>query len=278
MRPSLSSGRGLLAPVVRLHYLPAGDGAFLSVAPGRLPAGVDLLGEAGHQLGGRVEVQDGTTDAGPEVGEDPLGDGVLVHLEDCVLTHLPEGVPGVLREVVVVVDPNLLAREELLVREASGRAPLPRRRPRALLAQEAPQASEQLLPGERVPVHRVLGLPFAAQEPREVVYEAPVGWEIQIHQDARRAVCARDPVGRVSGGHGRRPAKAAFGAQRETYSYDHGPMILTHATPNDRCRTPGIGCILRERAVPCDCSDLIYDRSDRRRFGFPQPLVICSGL
>src|SRR5215204_1089356 len=132
----------LAAPVARLQDFPAREGCTLPVTPGLVPARVYPLGEAGHYLGGRVEVQDGAPDARTEIREDTLGDGFLVHLEDGFIVHLAEGVPGVAREMVVVVDPDLTAREELLVREGTRRAPLSRGPPSTLFAQEAPQASE----------------------------------------------------------------------------------------------------------------------------------------
>jgi len=42
----------------------------------------------------------------------------------------------------------------------------------------------------------------------------------------------------VSGGHGRRPAEVALRAEREVYSQDHGPQILTYATPNGALLAP----------------------------------------
>ena len=131
--------------------------------------------------------------------------------------------------MVVVVDPDLTAREELFVREGYGRAPLPRRPPGALLAQETPQAPEELVRRERGSIGRVLGVDLAAQEPREVVEEPPVGREIQVYTDPRRAVHALYAVCRVAGRKGHGPAEMAFGSQRETDSA-HGPQILTHAT------------------------------------------------
>src|SRR5215210_5204494 len=113
--------------------------------------------------------------------------------------------------MVVVVDPDLTAGEELLVSEGTRRAPLPRRPPGALFAQEAPQASEELVRRERSPVGRVLGVALAAQDPGEVVEEPPVGREIQIHTDPRGAVRALDVVGRMAGSKGCGPAEVAFG-------------------------------------------------------------------
>src|SRR5215211_468956 len=160
---------GLFASVARLDHLPARKFSFLPVAPGGVPAGVYPLGEAGHDLGGRVEVQNRAPDARAEVREYALGDGVLVHPEGGPLVHLAESVPGVIGEMVVVVDPDLTARKKLLVREGRGRAPLPRRPPGALLAQKTPQAPEELFRRERSPVGRVLGVVLAAQEPGEVI-------------------------------------------------------------------------------------------------------------
>jgi hypothetical protein len=80
--------------------------------------------------------------------------------------------------MVVVVDPDLTAREELLVREGTRRAPLPRGPPSTLFAQEAPQASEELVRRERGPVGRILSVALTAQNPGEVVEEPPVGREI----------------------------------------------------------------------------------------------------
>src|SRR5215218_1717898 len=132
----------LFASFPRLRDFPAREVSIFPVTPGLIPARVYLLGEAGHYLGGRIEVQDGAPDARAEIREDTLGDCFLVHLEDGFIVHLAEGVPGVAREMVVIVDPDLTAREELLVREGTRRAPLPRGPPSTLLAQEAPQASE----------------------------------------------------------------------------------------------------------------------------------------
>src|SRR5215203_1844048 len=160
---------GLFASVARLDHLPAREFSFFPVTPGRVSARVYPLGEAGHDLGGRVEVQNGAPDARSEVREDTLGDGVLVHLEGGPIVHLAEGVPGVIREMVIVVDPDLTAREKLLVREGRGRAPLPRRPPGALLAQKTPQAPEELFRRERSSVGRVLSVTLAAQEPGEVI-------------------------------------------------------------------------------------------------------------
>src|SRR5215208_4720744 len=131
MRPSLSSCKSA-SP--RLHDFPAREVCTFPVTPGLIPARVYPLGEAGHYLGGRVEVQDGAPDARAEVREDTLGDRVLVHLEGGPIIHFAEGVPGVAGKMVVVVDPDLTAREELLVREGIRRAPLPRRTTRALFA------------------------------------------------------------------------------------------------------------------------------------------------
>jgi hypothetical protein len=47
--------------------------------------------------------------------------------------------------VVVIVDSDLLAREELFALELLGSAPLSRRRIPPLLAQETPQAPEELI-------------------------------------------------------------------------------------------------------------------------------------
>jgi hypothetical protein len=80
--------------------------------------------------------------------------------------------------MVVVVDPDLTAREELLVREGTRCAPLPRGPPSTLFAQEAPQASEELVRRERGPVGRILSVALTAQNPGEVVEEPPVGREI----------------------------------------------------------------------------------------------------
>src|SRR5215203_2610192 len=103
------------------------------------------------------------------LGEDALHEPFLVHPEDAVLTHLAESVPGVRRGVVVVVDSDLLAREELLAGEPLGRAPLNRRRAPALLAQETSQPPEELLARHRRAVRRVLGLLLASEERSEVV-------------------------------------------------------------------------------------------------------------
>src|SRR5919199_4266229 len=112
--------------------------------------------------------------------------------------------------MVVVVDPDLATREELLVSEACGRAPLPRRRPRALLAQKTPQAPEELIGGERSTVGGVLCLTLSAQQPREVVEEPPVGGEVEVDRDPCGAVHALDVVGRMPGREGRGPAEVAF--------------------------------------------------------------------
>src|SRR5829696_3078547 len=132
----------LFVPFPRLHDFPAREISIFPVTPGLIPARVYPLGKAGHYLGSRVEVEDGAPDTRAEIREDALGDGFLVHLEDGFIVHLAEGVPGVAREMVVVVDPDLTAREELLVREGTRGAPLPRGPPSTLFAQEAPQASE----------------------------------------------------------------------------------------------------------------------------------------
>src|SRR5829696_1230665 len=163
--PVLALRGGLFASVARLHDLPAREFAVFPVTPGLVPARVYPLGEAGHDLGGRVEVQDGAPDARAEVREDALGDGVFVHFEDGLIVHLAEGVPGIVREMFVVVDPDLTARKELLVREGEGRAPFPRRPPRALFAKETPQAPEELVRRELVPVSSVLGVGLATQKP-----------------------------------------------------------------------------------------------------------------
>src|SRR5215204_4336740 len=168
----------LFAPLPRLHDFPAREVSIFPVTPGLIPARVYPLREAGHYLGGRVEVQDGAPDARAEIREDALGDGFLVYLEDGFIVHLAEGVPGVAREMVVVVDPDLTAREELLVREGTRCAPLPRGPPSTLFAQEAPQASEELVRRERGPVGRILSVALTAQNPGEVVEEPPVGREI----------------------------------------------------------------------------------------------------
>src|SRR5215210_2458077 len=136
--------------------------------------------------------------------------------------------------MVVVVDPDLTAREELLVHEGTRRAPLPRGPPSALFAQEALQASEELVRRQRSPVGRIFGVTLTAQDPGEVVEEPPVGREIQFYTDPRCAVHALDVVGRMAGRKGCGPAEVAFGSQRETDSHLHGPQILTHATRNCR--------------------------------------------
>src|SRR5215218_58075 len=152
--------------------------------------------------------------------------------------------------MVVVVDPDLTAREELLVRQGTWRAPLPRRPPGALLTKETPQAPEELVRRERGPVGSVFGVTLAAQEPGEVVEEPPVGGEIQVHTDPRRAVRALDVVGRMAGRKGRGPAEVAFGSQRETDSNRQGPQILTHATRNRRSQRSGIR---RKNRISSDC-------------------------
>src|SRR5215210_4786512 len=139
--------------------------------------------------------------------------------------------------MVVVVDPDLTAGEELLVSEGTRRAPLPRRPPGALFAQEAPQAPEELVRRERGPVGHVLGVVLAAQDPGEVVEEPPVGREIQVYTDLGGAVRTLDMVRRMAGRKGRGPAEVAFGSKRETDSNKHGPQILTHAPA-----TVGVGC------------------------------------
>src|SRR5215213_7560637 len=83
----------LSAPFPRLHDFPAREISIFPVTPGLIPARVYPLGEAGHYLGGRVEVEDGAPDTRAEIREDALGDGFLVHLEDGLIVHLAEGVP-----------------------------------------------------------------------------------------------------------------------------------------------------------------------------------------
>ena len=236
IRPSLSSSCGAASsrPSRVLTTFHPDRSAVFPVTPGLVPAGVYPLGQAGRYLGGRVEVEDRAPDARAEVGKDALRDRVLVHLEDGPTVHLAERVPRVAREMVVVVDPDLTAREELLVRQRKGRAPLPRRPPGALLAQETPQAPEELVRRERGSICRVLGVDLAAQEPREVVEEPPVGREIQVHTDPSRAVHALYAVRRMAGRKRHGPAEMAFGSQRETDSHAHVPQILTHATRRRR--------------------------------------------
>src|SRR5918995_1924773 len=217
-----------LAPFARLDHGPVRERAFLLVAPAGVLARLYRLGEAGSDLGRGVEVEDGAPDARTEVGEHALGDRLLVHLEGAVLAHLAEGVPGVVREVVVVVEVDLLAREELLVREPGWRAPVPRRRPGALLAQKAAQAVEELFSGKGLAVGHVLGPTLPTQEPGEIVEELPVSGEVQLDGDTRRAVHPLHPVGGMPGGDRGRPAQGAVGTEGETYRYLHGPQILTH--------------------------------------------------
>jgi hypothetical protein len=190
----LRRGFRRLAPVARLDYGPARERPVLLVAPAHILARLYLLGQARDDLGCRVEVEDGASDARAEVREDALGDSLLVHLEGAVIAHLPEGVPGIVREVVVVVEVDLLAGEELLVRELARRAPVSRRSPGALLAQEATQTVEQFLTRKGDPVRRVLRPVLPAQQPREVVEEQPVVREVQLDGDPRRAVYPLNPV------------------------------------------------------------------------------------
>src|SRR5918998_928134 len=88
-----SRTRSMVAPFPRLHDLPAREVSVFPVTPGLVPAGVYPLGEAGHYLGGRVEVQNGAPDARAEVRKDTLGDSLLIHLEDGLIVHFAEGVP-----------------------------------------------------------------------------------------------------------------------------------------------------------------------------------------
>ena len=111
-----------------------------------VPARVYPLGEAGDDLGGRVEVEDGAPDARAEVREDALGDGLLVHLKTAVIAHLAEGVPGVGREVVVVVDLDLTAREELLVRERYPACTSPSPPPRSAACARSTSRRRRALP------------------------------------------------------------------------------------------------------------------------------------
>src|SRR5918998_5779577 len=134
------------------------------VAPGFVAVRVYPLGEASQDLGYPIEIQDRTPCAGPEVREYALGEPFLVHIEDTVLAHPAEGVPGVRCRVVVVVDANLPAREELLALKLFGCTPIPRRRTPALLAQEATQPPEEFFAAQRDTVRRVLGLPLAPQQ------------------------------------------------------------------------------------------------------------------
>jgi hypothetical protein len=235
--PLLLRRRSLLAPVARLDDLPTGERTVLPVAPGRLSSRVYLLGKAGDDLGGRVEIEDGAPDARAEVGEEAVGDRLLVHQISAVLPHPAEGVPGVVREVIVVVDVDLLAREELLVRELARRAPFPRGRPRALLAQEASKSSKKLLTRDLLPVRRVLRPLLPPQEPGEVVEEPPVVGEVEDHRDPRRAVRPLDPVRGMTGRGRGRPSERTVGAEGETYPYLHSPQILTHRLRRRRSRT-----------------------------------------
>src|SRR5215210_7347100 len=212
-----------LAAVAGLDHGPARERPVLLVAPARVLARLYLLGEAGDDLGRGVEVEYGAPDARAQVGEDALGDPLLVHPEGAVLAYLAEGVPGVVREVVVVVEVDLLAWEELLVRELARGAPVPRRRPGALLAQKAAQFVEELLPREGGPVGRVLRLILPAQEPGEAVQEPPVVGEIQLDRDPRRTVRSLHPVRGMLGRGGRRPPEGAIGAEGETNLQVHEP-------------------------------------------------------
>src|SRR5215203_2594236 len=235
----LRRGFRLLATVSRLDHRPAREGPVLLVAPARVLARLYLLGESGDDLGCGVEVQDGASDARAKVGEDALGDDRFVHLEGAVFAHLAEGVPRVVREVVVVVEVDLLAREELLVRELAWGAPVPRRSPGALLAQKTAQPAEEILLRESSPVGRVLRPPLPAQEPREVVEEPPVVGEVQLDGDPCRAVHSLHSVGGMAGGNRGRPSQGAVGAQGETCAYLHSPQILTHGSGRRRLEPSG---------------------------------------
>jgi hypothetical protein len=160
--------------LVVLDHGPARYRPAAPVAPGFVAVRVYPLGEAGQDLGHSIEVQDRATRARPEIREYALGEPLLVHIVDAILAHPAEGVPGVGGRVVVVVDANLLAREELLAVELLGRTPLPRRHAPALLAQEATQSPEEFFATQGYAVRHVLGPPLPPQQCPQVVQRTPV--------------------------------------------------------------------------------------------------------
>jgi hypothetical protein len=133
--------------------------------------------------------------------------------------------------VVVVVEVDLLAGEELLVRELARCAPVPRRSPGALLAQETTHAVEQFIARKGDPVRRVLRPLLPTQQPGEVIEEPPVVGKVQLDKDPRRAVYPLHSIGGMAGGDRGRPSEGTVGAEGKTYAYLHGPQILTHGDP-----------------------------------------------
>src|ERR687889_369720 len=141
--------------------------------------------------------------------------------------------------MVVVVDPDLTAREELFVREGKGRAPLPRRLPGALFAQKTPEAPEELVRRERGSAGSVLGVTLTAQEPGEVVEQPPGRGGLRISAGNRLSLAwpaDSNPRRRLAG----RPGQSS-GEVRRFYF--------------------GLRCAIAQSTLP------VYPEENRRPFG-----------
>ncbi len=180
--------------VLVLRHGPARYRSAAPVAPAFVAVWVYFLGEAGQNLGHPIEIQNRAPRARSEVREHPLRKAFFIHIEDTILPHLAEGVPGVLCGVIVVVDVNLLTREELLAPELLGRTPLAGRRTSTLLAQEAPEPLKELVARDRNTVRRVLRGALAPQERSQVIQRAPLLRQRQLDGHPCGAVFALDPV------------------------------------------------------------------------------------
>ncbi len=131
--------------------------------------------------------------------------------------------------MVVVVDVDLLAREELLTGELLGRTPLAGRRPPALLTQKTPEPLKKLVAAQYDAVHRVFGGALALQERPQAVQGVPLLRQLYLDRDPGGTVFTLDPVRWVAGRDGGCPSQGTVGTKGESHTDPHEKRFYHHA-------------------------------------------------